>query len=289
MSKPKVLVQLDSDAQASVFDAIVAVDAGVDHILQYSSVQPAQVRELVHGAIFTRGLDDLHQTAVFVGGSDVSAGELLLEQVRASFFGPVRVSAMLDANGANTTAAASVIAAARHVNLSATQATVLAATGPVGQRIVRLLADAGARVHVASRNRARAEQTCEAIRQRISAARLTPVATLEREELRTALEPAELVIAAGAAGVPLLPLALRAACRELKIAIDLNAVPPAGIEGIAAGDKGALRDGVICYGAIGVGATKMKIHKAAIQRIFSAHDLVLDIDEVYALARELES
>ena len=82
MSKPKILIQLDSDAHASVFDAVVAVDAGVDHLFQYSNVEPIQVGALVHGAIFTRGIPDLSQTAIFIGGSNVAQGEELLKQVK---------------------------------------------------------------------------------------------------------------------------------------------------------------------------------------------------------------
>ena len=99
MSKPKILVQLDPDTHASVFDAVVAVDAGVDQLLQYDGVEKEQVRDLVHGAMFTRGVADLKHTAVFVGGSNVAAGEALLEAVTKSFFGPMRVSVMMDANG----------------------------------------------------------------------------------------------------------------------------------------------------------------------------------------------
>src|SRR5207253_5906402 len=103
MSKSKILVQLDSDPHPSVFDAVVATDSGVDRLLQYGGVEPADVRDLVHGAIFTRGPQDLKNTAVFVGGSNVAAGEELLAQVTGAFFGPMRVSVLLDANGANTT------------------------------------------------------------------------------------------------------------------------------------------------------------------------------------------
>jgi hypothetical protein len=66
-------------------------------------------------------------------------------------------------------------------------------------------------------------------------------------------------------------------------------VPPAGIAGIDVMDKAKERDGVVCYGAIGVGGTKMKIHKAAIQKLFSANDLVMDAEEVYAIGKELGS
>ena len=44
-------------------------------------------------------------------GRDVAAGEELLAKVRECFFGPMRVSVMLDSNGANTTAAAAVLCA----------------------------------------------------------------------------------------------------------------------------------------------------------------------------------
>ena len=45
------------------------------------------------------------------------------------------------------------------------------------------------------------------------------------------------------------------------------------------GDKGKEKDGVIGYGAIGVGDTKMKIHKAAIAKLFERNDQVLDAEE----------
>ena len=113
MTTPKILVQLDADTHASVFDSVVALDAGADHLLRHGHVQPEQVRDLVYGAMFTRGPDQLHNTAIFVGGSNVASGEQLLAEVTKCFFGPMRVSVMLDANGANTTAAAAVLAAAR--------------------------------------------------------------------------------------------------------------------------------------------------------------------------------
>jgi hypothetical protein len=60
-----------------------------------------------------------------------------------------------------------------------------------------------------------------------------------------------------------------------------------GIEGVEATDQAAERDGMIAYGALGVGATKMKIHKAAIARLFESNDQVLDAEEVYALAQAI--
>jgi methylenetetrahydrofolate/methylenetetrahydromethanopterin dehydrogenase (NADP+) len=288
MDKRKILIQLDGDPQPSVFDRVVAIDAGADEVFSYGGVRPEQVRDLVHGAIFTRGPKDLHRTALFVGGSDVAAGErLLAEAVKAMLpqFG-LRVSALLDANGANTTAAAAVRAAARHLDLKTTKALVLGGTGPVGQRVALLLAREGAEVRVGSRQVGKAAAVVEAIRARTPGARLEPVAATG-DDLPRALEGRTLAIAAGAAGVVLLPASARAACPTLKAAIDLNAVPPLGIEGVQPTDKGTERDGVLCYGALGVGDTKMKLHKAAVARLFERNDQVLDAVEVYELAKTL--
>lgn len=287
MSKRRILLQFDPDRHASVFDAVVAVDSGVDHLLQYANMEPEQVRGLVHGAMFTRGPQDLHHTAIFIGGSDVAAGESLLKQVTGCFFGPMRVSVLLDSNGANTTAAAAVLAAARHIELRGATATVLAGTGPVGQRAAWLLAAQGAQVRVASRNHDRASAVCAALRERVPDARLEPVVTLDAEAAAAALAGAQIVIAAGAAGVELLPLDVRRAAKELKVAVDLNAVPPLGIAGVEMQDKAASRDGLVCYGALGVGGTKMKIHRAAIEKLFTANNLVLDAEEVFAIGQQL--
>lgn len=287
MSKAKILLQLDSDPQPSSFDSVVAIDAGADQLLRYGGVRPEQVEPLVHGAIFTRGIDDLRATAIFVGGADVAAGVELLDAVKKTFFGPMRVSVLFDANGANTTAAAAVLAAAKHVSLDGARALVLAGTGPVGQRAARLLARQGAEVRIASRDRARSQKVADELQARIDGASLEAVQTATADETTRALEGVQILIAAGAAGVELLGESSRRQATALQVAIDLNAVPPLGIGGLKVTDKAESRDGVVCYGAIGVGGTKMKIHKAALRRLFEANDQVLDAEEVYAIGEEL--
>lgn len=287
MSKPRILLQLDPDSHASVFDAVVAVDAGVEHLLQYRGVTVDQLQGLVHGAMFTRGPQDLKSTAIFVGGTDVAAAEELFRRTLKCFFGPLRVSVMMDASGANTTAAAAVLAAGRHVELRNAHALVLAATGPVGQRVVRLLAREGTRVRVGSRDLSRAERVCQQVRERVANAVLEPLATT-RDSLAAALEGVSIVISAGAAGIELLPADVWQKCPTLAIVIDLNAVPPMGIGGIEAKDRAVSRNGVTCYGAIGVGGTKMKIHSTAIARLFESNSQVFDAEEIYAIGRELE-
>jgi len=280
----KILVQLDTDPHPSVFDRVVAIDAGVDQLFSYGGVKPEQVRDLVHGAIFTRGPKDLKHTAIFIGGSDVAAGEKLLEEARKHLLPQFKlsVSLMLDSNGSNTTAAAAVRAAARHLELARTRAMVLGGTGPVGQRVALLLARAGSHVRLGSRQLDRAAAACERIRQLVPTGQLEPTATAGG--VGEAVKDRELVISAGAAGAVLLPRSERAAATGLKVLIDLNAVPPLGIEGVEVMDKGKERDGQVCYGAIGVGETKMKVHKEAIRQLFEASDRVFDVEHIYSLA-----
>jgi len=289
----RVLIQLDCDPQPSTFDAIVAVDAGADVLLRHGGVTVDNVVPLVHGAMFTRGSADLASTAIFIGGSDVAAAGAVADRVRATFFGPVRVGVLVDPSGANTTAAAAVVAAGRHVPLGPDakpncRALVLGGTGPVGQRVARLLVRLGADVSVASRSPARAEEVAKRLRGLVSGeAGVHPVewagAVRPGTSLAKVVEQADVIIAAGAAGATLLDAAGRSLATAAQVFIDLNAVPPSGIDGIIATDKAKPQGAAVVYGALGVGGTKMKIHRAAIERIFTQSDAFLDAEDLLAI------
>jgi hypothetical protein len=287
MTKSNVLIQLDPDTHASAFDALVAVDSTELQLLQYHNVAPEQVEKLVHGAMFTRGPKDLRHTAVFIGGTDVRQGEDLLKATLRCFFGPLRVSVMLDANGANTTAAAAVLAAAKHVELSQCRALVLAGTGSVGQRVGRLLASLGAEVKLASRTAERAVAAAQGISDLVDGSSVTGVMVSESCQLASLIADCDVVVAAGAIGVQLLPQGIWQSSDSLKVLVDLNAVAPAGIEGIDMLDAARVVEGKVTYGAIGVGGLKMKIHKASISRLFESNDQVLNVDEIYAIGESL--
>ncbi|PHR92208.1 MAG: bifunctional NADP-dependent methylenetetrahydromethanopterin dehydrogenase/methylenetetrahydrofolate dehydrogenase, partial [Blastopirellula sp.] len=66
MALSKILLQLDPDSQTSTFDSVVAIDAGVDQLLRHAGVLPEEVRNLIYGLIFTRGVLDLKSSAVFI-------------------------------------------------------------------------------------------------------------------------------------------------------------------------------------------------------------------------------
>jgi hypothetical protein len=286
--KPSILVQLDTDAQPSVFDAVVAVDAGVQHLFRHGGVTPENVRELVYGTIFTRGPADLNHTAIFIGGSKVTAGEAILDVVKKTFFGSFRVSVMFDGNGSNTTAAAAVLTAlqASGGSVRETRALVLGATGPVGQRIALLLGRLGAIVAVGSRELGRAGDLASRLHE-TTGAQFHPFQLTHSEAMATQLQGSSIIISSGPPGVQLVPATLWRNHAQISALIDLNAVPPLGIEGVEATDKNKTRSGVQTWGAIGVGGTKMNIHKKAIQQLFTANNLVLNAEEILALGQSL--
>ena len=280
-----ILIQLDTDGQASIFDRVVAVDSGVAQIFSCAGVTPENVTSLVHGAIFTRGPADLRHTAIFIGGSSAAAGEAVQKKVLKAFFGPLRVSVMMDSNGCNTTAAAAVATARKHMPLAGVPATVLGATGPVGLRAAELLAAEGAQVTLVSRTMERAQAAAEAVRGKVSAAVVLAGAATDPQQNESLCQGAAVVVAAGAAGAVLLPAGAFQRLPGLKLAIDLNAVPPLGLSDVSAMDKGVTHHGVLCYGALGVGGLKMKVHRQCVASLFESSDRLLDTQAIYQVAR----
>src|SRR6267378_1876490 len=223
----KLLYQFDTDPMPSSFDNVVAYDGGADQVSAYGGVDPRNVGGLVDGTIFTRAPKDKKFTAIFIGGSDMAAGEALLEAVRKKFFAGFRVSVMLDSNGSNTTAAAAVACLAHSAPLAGKKAVVLAGTGPVGMRAAFMLSREGAQVGLSSRTLARAQAACQAIKTRF------------------------------------------------------------GVEGIDIMDKGAVKNGKTVFGAIGFGSLKIALHRACIARLFESNDVVLDAEQIYAIAKTM--
>ena len=283
----KLLLHLDTSPMASVFDRIVAYDGGADEVLSYAGVCVDAVRDLVHGAIFTRGPKDLHNTAIFISGTDMTAGEQLLDAVQRTFFGPMRVSVMLDSNGSNTTAVAAVARLLQVVgDVRGRRAIVVAGTGPVGTRAAGLAARAGANVAITSRHADEAGRVAAHIRERFGGV-VESIVVTDVSQLAAALGSAELLLNAGPAGVQLVPRAAWADVRSLRAVVDLNAVPPLGIEGVDVTDSAADRNGVKTFGALGVGTFKMKVHKRCVAKLFERSDLVLDAESIGEVAREL--
>ena len=282
----KLLFQFDTDSHPSVFDTVVGYDGGADHVIGHSGLTPENITALVEGAIFTRAPKDKKNTAIFIGGSDMIAGQQLLTAVQACFFYGFQVSVMLDSNGSNTTAAAAVAKLATSGVLAGKKAVVLAGTGPVGQRAATMLAQEGANVSLTARTMVRATAACDNMKARFGVT-LTPIEAFDNHARALAIKDAHIVLATGAAGIELLSADQWQDNPTLEMIADANATPPLGIGGTDMMDKGTLRHGKIIWGAIGFGTLKLALHRACIAQLFTDNKQVLDAENIYALAKDM--
>ena len=288
----KVLLQLDTDEHPSPFDAIVAA--------RRRRGRPAlprrrEARGRRAGSCRTRsspaGSDDLKTTAVWVGGKHVATGEEIFDAVQKAFFGPFRVSVMLDSNGCNTTAATTIARIAKERDLSGTRAVVLG-LGAVGLRSAVLLQHEGCEVVLAALpsdlfdddrpyRRPRGARRRAASSASTSASRPTaPSSRRCSTRRRSSCPPAR--PACRCCGATSGRSTRRSSCSPTTTRRSRS-----GIEGTKATDDMADYDGKLVLGALAIGGPKMKVHKACVRRLFESNDQVLDTDAVYEVAKEL--
>ncbi len=282
----KLLFQLDTDEHPSVFDTVVAYDGGADHVIGHGNVNPDNVTPLVEGTIFTRAPKEKKFTAIFVGGSDMTAGENLFKAVQKNFFADFRVSVMLDSNGSNTTAAAGVAKLLTSGAIKDKRCVILAGTGPVGRRAAVMMAKEGGKVAITSRQQKRAETACADIKQGFGFD-IEPIEASSNEDRAKSIEDAQVVFACGAAGVELLLPEHWQDNKNIEMMADANATPPLGIAGTEMFDRAENRSGKIIWGAIGFGTLKLAVHRACVDKLFEANDQVFDAEEVFELAKSM--
>jgi methylene-tetrahydromethanopterin dehydrogenase len=301
MERPYVLHLFTPSHQASPFDVNMAADAGYQIITPYTDVGVDAVTALTQDAIFSRGPKGVTRTGIFVGGRDALLAADMLERAKAAMFKPFVVSLMADPSGAYTTAAAMVacVEAAlqrQHArSLSGQRVLVLGGTGPVGRIAGVLAAQAGAAVRIASHSSLEVAQKAA----RETAARfkvdLQGGSSVDRAALRGELAQADIVLACAAAGVQVVAPDDLAFAKDLKVAADVNAVPPEGIAGVGvmddakplAGAAGAVGAGAVGIGALAVGNVKYQTqHRLLVRMAQSEKALVLSFAEAFAAARE---
>ena len=282
----KLLFQLDTDEHPAVFDTVVAYDGGADHVIGHGNVSPENVTPLVEGTIFTRAPKEKRFTAIFVGGSDMTAGEKLFKAVQKNFFADFRVSIMLDSNGSNTTAAAGVAKLLTSGTIKDKRCVILAGTGPVGRRAAVMMAKEGGHVALTSRKHERAEEACADIKKSF-AVDIEPVGATDHDARAKSIENAQIVFATGAAGAELLLPEHWQDNQNIEMMADANATPPLGIGGTEMFDRGENRNGKIIWGAIGFGTLKLAVHRACIEKLFESNDQLFDAEEIFAMAKSM--
>ncbi len=284
----KILVSVCTDETPSVFDVIVGYDGGADAVIPVNGVGADDAAAIVYDCVFTRGVAELNNTALFVSGSDAQAAEAVLSAVHKAFHDDFRVSVAADPMGAYSTASAAVCKIGQGLSsgLSGAAVVVLAGTGPIGRCTATLLAAEGARVTLTSRSRKKGDAVCENIRATFG----EKVAAQEcegEEDLSGILEGAQAVVATGAAGVELLSKAVWETS-DVEVLADCNAVAPAGIEGVGLRDGLAdLGHGKKGVGAIAVGELKMRVHYGVVRRLFETNTAFFDLEATYEKAKDL--
>ncbi len=279
----------------SPFDVNMALDAGYDSVTPYTGVTLDEVTALVQDAMFSRSPKDAVRTGVFIAGKDAGLALDMLERFRATLLKPFEISAFADPAGSFTTAAAMVACVEKLLrkkkdkSLARTKILIFGATGVVGYAAGVISALEGADVALAGYDGpSRVQQKADDIKRRFGVD-VKAVDGSTEEKKREALEGVEVVYCAAAAGVQVLSKEALAAAKSLLVAADVNAVPPAGIEGLELHAKGAeLTGGALGVGPLAIGDVKYKTESGLFQRMAASNKpLVIDFRDAFVLAREI--
>lgn len=264
MEKAFILHMFTPEKNLSPFDVNMAVDAGWLSTVPYSQLDPTEIPMLVQDAIFSRGPSGVRRTGIFIGGRDVKLALEMLNAAKQSMVPPFEVSVFADPSGSFTTAAAMVALVENELlkygqGLEGANVLCLGGTGPVGQIAAVLAAQAGAHVTIVGRQLEKAQAVAELCNAEYGdgKTKIEGNADANKQEL---IQHADVVFATAAAGIQVLSAELVGAAPKLKVAADVNAVPPSGIAGLDPFHKGTpikgSNSGAVGLGALAIGNLK---------------------------------
>jgi methylene-tetrahydromethanopterin dehydrogenase len=291
---------LDPMPHVSPFDINMAVDAGFEQIFPYNNVQLEQVNGLVQDAIFSRGPAGVKRTGIFIGGRDIGVALSMLEVAQKAMVPPFEVSVLADPSGAFTTAAALVACVEKQLKthhgdeLKGAQAVVFGGTGPVGIATGVIASLAGADVTIVDPfNIDVALEKAQQYNARCGATLVGTYASSDADKARL-LSQADIVFCTAKAGIQVLNASVLSDATQLKVAGDVNAVPPLGIEGIKRSHNGepllhaVNSPGAVGIGALAVGDIKYKLQNALLASLLATETpLYLDFRAAFEQARKL--
>ena len=298
MEKYFILHLFTATPNASPFDINMAYDAGYNAVVPYGNVTLEQIAALTQDAIFSRGPKGVKRTGIFIGGREIGLAADMLDAAKRAMVPPFEVSVFADPSGAFTTAAGMVacveqqLAKVHQTTLAKKNIVVLGGTGPVGAAAAVLASQAGANVWIASHtSAARARMTSEVVNARYEAS-TQPGDASAGDAKRAMIANADVILGAAKAGVQVLSTQELAGAKNLLVAADVNAVPPAGIEGIAMLDNGtplAAGSGkAVAVGALAIGNIKYQVQRGLLEAMIAAEKpLYIDFRDAFAAARKL--
>jgi methylene-tetrahydromethanopterin dehydrogenase len=294
MERPYILHMFTPSRQMSPFDINMAADAGYQIIVPYSDVTIDGIAGLTQDTVFSRGPKGVARTGIFIGGRDATLAADMVERAKAAMVKPFVVSVMADPSGSYTTAAAMVAcveaALKRHhgQDLAGQRVLVLGGTGPVGRIAGVIAAQAGAQVHLSSRHGTDVAEEAAVESGRRFGVTLHGLSAGDRAALRASLADADVVLACAAAGVQVVSAADLEFAKRVKVAADVNAVPPEGIAGVGVMDDAKPLAGTqaVGIGALAVGNVKYQTqHRLLVQMRNAEKAQVLSFPEAFAVAR----
>ena len=298
MEKLNILHLFTPTPNASPFDVNMAYDAGYHAVMPYTHMTLEQVTAFTQDAIFSRGPKGVKRTGIFIGGREIGLAADMLDAAKRAMVPPFEVSVFADPSGAFTTAAGLVACVEQQLRkvhqttLSGKNVVVLGGTGPVGAAAAVLASQAGAGVWIASHtSAARARMTSEVVNARYQAS-TQPGDASEQDNKRRMTAHADVVLGCAKAGVQVLSAQELSEARKLLVAADVNAVPPAGIEGVGMMDNGtplAAGSGkAVAVGALAVGNVKYQVQRGLLEAMIAAEKpMYLDFRDAFAAARKL--
>jgi len=290
-----IFIFMDTDKHASPFDILTTIDVFPDAtILKYEEVTPEEAEQIVHDAMFPRGPEGAKHTKIFINGRDFARANDILQRIEKCMFPPFELAVIIDPRGAYTTASAAV---AKTLDLSLKKglggfeektATVLAGTGPVGQTAAWLYASEKAYVTLTSRSLQKATSLATRINEQLGGERVQGVEAQTPQQVGRAIENAEIVLSAGAAGTQLLPIAvLKEFGKKCRAVVDINAIPPLGVEMLESDADGTeMLPRVFGIGALAVGKLKNKIEVELIRQAVREPKGTFDYKKAYEIARK---
>jgi methylene-tetrahydromethanopterin dehydrogenase len=298
MEKPSILHFLTPLPNLSPFDVNMALDAGFA-VAGYTNIGIGEIPALTQDAMFSRAPQDAPRTVLFIGGRDAMLALDMSKAAQDVMFRPFQISVFADPSGAFTTAAAMVAAVEKHLarlggQLAGAKVAVFGAKGIVGGIVGVIAAQAGAEVTLVGYDRSKVVAQKATEFERRFGKRLHVADGSTDEGRRAALADAEVVLTAAKAGVQVLSRADLATAKRLRIAADINAVPPAGVEGLDAKadgtklDAGESAGGAIGVGALAIGNLKFRVQHRLLRRLHDARQAeFIDFRDAFELAREI--
>lgn len=295
MEHRNILHMLSPLRHVSPFDVNMALDAGYDAVVPYTGVEQGDVVGLVQDAIFSRSPQAAKRTGIFIGGKNAIEALDMLDAARKAMVPPFEASVFADPAGSFTTAAALVACVEKKLreqgaDLSGRGVAVYGGTGVVGFASGVIAARQGARVKLVGYDGVeRVAKLAETAKARFGVDLGAVDGSTEPLKV-DALRDVEVIFAAGKAGVQILSAAQLAEAKSLKVAADVNAVPPAGIEGIGPQDDGVPLPGTqaVGIGALAIGNVKYQVEAGLFRRMTETDKpLYLDFRDAFALAQSI--